>query len=188
VRVYFRLATSRLVILTALILLLRAPAATDEPFGGMFVPPRGCAAPCFIGIRLNETVAEDAVAHLEAHPWVGEVELDTTRGYIRWNWGPASPRYLNHFRENQIVLQRETMRVATITLRVDAPTGAVWRYLVTHTDPAGLPLDRHIRVDAQNCIDDPLTFWTLPAQRVYYSTRPSSYATLYRHPNTFNCD
>jgi hypothetical protein len=162
------------------ILFIRAQPAPVEPYTALFYPEPGCVAPCFLGIRLNSTPAEEAVSRLENHPWASNVQFNTQQGYIRWNWSQNSPRYLNSFRENQITIQRDTFNVSTITLRIDAPAGDLWTFLTRHTDPNGQPLDRYIRVDMPPCLLDPMYFWTSPAQRVYYTTRGAHFDTLYQ--------
>jgi hypothetical protein len=168
-----------------------AQPSNPEPYTALFLTEPGCAAPCFLGIRLNHTPAEEAYSRLENHPWTSNVNMNTQRGVIRWNWAASSPRYLNSFRENEIRLQHETFNVSAITLRIDAPAGELWSFLIVTADADGYMLDRHIRVDTPPCLTDPLHFWSSPSQRVYYTTRGTHYPTLYQpkraYTGVFRC-
>jgi hypothetical protein len=172
--------------------LIHAQPAPPEAYTALFHPEPGCAAPCFLGIRINDTPAEEAYSRLKNHPWTSNVSMNTQMGYMRWNWSASSPRYLNSFRENQIMLYRDTFNVSAITLRIDAPAGDLWTFLTRTSDPNGIPLDRYIRLDSPNCLTDPLHFWSSPTQRVYYSTQGTHYPTLYRptraYIGAFRCD
>lgn len=63
-----------------------------------------CSAPCFIGIRPGITLADEAVALLEAHAWVQNIEIrysdfrqhaNTFWGYIYWEWKPDTPLWVS---------------------------------------------------------------------------------------------
>jgi hypothetical protein len=192
VRILLRVTGGLLLIFIGVLTLIRAQPAPPEPLATMFVPPEGCDMPCFLGIRIGETNAEEAIAILQTHLWIDQVLMDPQQGYIRWNWSADAPRYLNSFRENQIVLRRETWQVATITLRLDVPTGLLWRSLSATTTVEGDPVLAYVRVDGANCMVDPMNFWGSPVQRVYYTARGVEQTSIYRtrraYEGPFACD
>lgn len=142
----------------------------------LMMPPDGCEMPCFLGIRLGETRADDAVAILEAHSWVSDVQYsgvgDRQTGSIRWRWSFDAPIYFNSFRDNVLSLDYQTEVVTGITLRLDHPTADVWRMAQMTVAGDGMPLSTYLRVDTPNCIYDPLQFWSHPSQRVFYTSSP----------------
>jgi hypothetical protein len=71
--------------------LIRAQPYDDSELRAFLTPPDGCPMPCFMGIRPGVTTADEALAILETHEWVGEIytfnngmtgELD----YMNWDW------------------------------------------------------------------------------------------------------
>jgi hypothetical protein len=61
----------------------------DDDVRTFLLPPEGCEAPCWQGIRPGVTTLDEAVALLEANPWVERVIVDTdspfTFIYLDWN-------------------------------------------------------------------------------------------------------
>jgi len=55
----------------------------------LIAPSASCSQPCWEGIRPNITAPREAVALLEAHPWVREVQV--TPGKISWWWNGSQP-------------------------------------------------------------------------------------------------
>lgn len=51
----------------------------------------GCDSPCFMGVLPGETTAEEAIALLQAHPWVAEVHSERV---IEWQWNGAQPTFI----------------------------------------------------------------------------------------------
>ena len=71
--------------------LIRAQPYHDSELRAFVTPPDGCPMPCFLGIRPGVTTADEALAILEAHEWVGEVYTyrsleDRQIALINWNW------------------------------------------------------------------------------------------------------
>ncbi len=53
--------------------IIRAQPYDDSELRAFLTPPSGCAMPCFMGIRPGVTTADEAIAILEAHEWVSNV-------------------------------------------------------------------------------------------------------------------
>jgi hypothetical protein len=74
------------------IALIRAQPYDDSELRAFLTPPEGCPAPCFIGIRPGVTTVEEAVAILEAHEWVEDVNVNEIG--VLWNWNNRQPTFL----------------------------------------------------------------------------------------------
>jgi hypothetical protein len=73
---------------------IRAQPYDDGGLRGFLFNSPGCETipddePCFIGIRPGVTTADEAVAILEAHEWVGIV--NDFGGVINWRWSGRQP-------------------------------------------------------------------------------------------------
>ena len=85
------------------VLIIRAQPYDDHALRAFLLPPEGCAAPCFMGIRPGVTTARDAVALLEAHEWVEMVWADNepVTGNanlltdLSWTWERTAPKWVN---------------------------------------------------------------------------------------------
>ncbi|MCA0458769.1 MAG: hypothetical protein LCI00_32745 [Chloroflexi bacterium] len=93
---YLRLVVLPLVTFAIALLVIRAQPFDDrEPRAAVL--SETCASPCFMGIRPGMPVGE-AVAILQAHPWVSEVinrTVQNTGGYIFWWWEPDAPAWID---------------------------------------------------------------------------------------------
>jgi len=103
------------------IALIRAQPYDDSELRAFLTPPDGCPMPCFMGIRPGGTTADEAVAILEAHEWVGSLERHSN---ITVTWSGAQPHWLPDTRPLQIIINDHIVR------RVFVPTnihlGDVW--------------------------------------------------------------
>lgn len=57
----------------------------------LLAPPAGCVQPCWEGITTGLTTVDEAVAVLEAHPWIDDYAV--TPGKISWWWNGEQPVY-----------------------------------------------------------------------------------------------
>ena len=94
----------------------------DRDLRQFFLPPAGCPAPCWLGIRPGETRTEDAVRLLEAHEWVAAVRQSGIFHDIEWSgqqptWIDTS--FNSHFRASGPLVE-------TIRIRTTLPTGALF--------------------------------------------------------------
>jgi hypothetical protein len=85
--------TGALAAALAFAFVLALAASQAQPGDGdlrvFLLPPEGCEAPCWQGIRPGVTTLDEAVALLEASPWVERAVVDTgtpfTFIYLKWN-------------------------------------------------------------------------------------------------------
>lgn len=182
-RALLRLCLFTSLLLLGLIALIRTQQEDHPDLEALLVPQPGCEMPCFLGIRLGETHAGEAIAILEAHPWVGDVRIsgigERQTGSIRFDWSPDAPRFLFGFRANTLELEYGTELVSGVSLYFHAQTGDLWRVLNTNITPDGDPLVAYIRVDGPNCLHNPKAFYTAPPERVFYRTMPNNHPVPY---------
>lgn len=81
-----RLALILIGVFAAAVGLVLFPRTAGQP-PAFLIPPKGCPAPCFMGVRPGVTPAEDAIALLEAQGWDGEIvpRSDFGTGFFIWN-------------------------------------------------------------------------------------------------------
>ncbi len=74
------------------ILLIRAQPYDDNKLRAFLIPPEGCPAPCFMGIRPGVTTEHEAIALLEDHQWVSATSLSefTNERHLLWD-DPTHP-------------------------------------------------------------------------------------------------
>ena len=80
---------------------IAAQPRDDAAMRAFFAPPN-CSAPCFLGIRPGVTTVQQAIALLQAHPWVtgigdaGREPPSHPQDYsnIVWNWNGQQPDFL----------------------------------------------------------------------------------------------
>lgn len=119
---------------TACISLIHAQPRDDSDLLTFLTPPNGCPMPCFMGIRPGAMTAEEAVAILDAHEWVGEVEVslnDVTRrpDTLLWNWSGSQPGFIqdtifgNPYRGN---LRVRDGIVSAIWIPTTVSLGDIW--------------------------------------------------------------
>ena len=100
VMLLFRVALVLVVSCAALVLAVRGLAYDAAYFADVraaLTPPADCPAPCFLGVRPGETSFGDAVALLEAHPWVDEIYMRVPRVRRTWidvNWSGQQPDFI----------------------------------------------------------------------------------------------
>lgn len=98
-----RLCLKCFAVLTAIfalsIALIRAQPYDDSELRAFLLPPEGCPAPCWQGIRPGETYAADVMTLLKKHPWVHSVHHENystfSNGYIRWQWSALRPSMID---------------------------------------------------------------------------------------------
>lgn len=76
--------------------------------------PADCAPPCFMGLRPGVMTAQEALDHLNAHPWVNRVERSRLRdldgtGRITWAWSGLQPPFISNFSRGRITITRGTL-------------------------------------------------------------------------------
>jgi hypothetical protein len=101
---------------------MRAQPYDDGGLWAQLAPP-DCAQPCFLGIRPGTTTRVEALALLNAHPWVDLVNLPDDQT-ISWTWNGSQPPFLHAAGEDsRLYLQRGI--VHAIGVRTAARMGDV---------------------------------------------------------------
>jgi hypothetical protein len=87
------------------IAIIRARPYDDSDVRAFLAPAEGCFRACFMGIQPGQTTAEDALAVLEGHDWVADVEIVQLRdqrlttlpdfGGLSWEWTGQQPALID---------------------------------------------------------------------------------------------
>ena len=138
-----------------------------------------CAPPCFLGIQPGVTTRSEALALLEAHPWVGDIETKVRYTTVSWVWNGSQPAFLQSGRlslDNDVVVRIDLLTGANAgTTALVFGTPRVWYFSVwsinnTRSMVTSLYFEQRAVYDnlevmsANYC---PLTFqaqWMLPTQ------------------------
>ncbi len=105
---------------TVAVLLIRFQSYDDSTLRTFLIPPN-CPLPCFLGIRPGVTTTEEAIAILNAHPWVKAVHRP--RQTITWEWNGAQPAWMGN-RAGTIRLEGETVK--EISMFTTLLLGDIW--------------------------------------------------------------
>lgn len=108
----------------------------DDDLRAVLLPDDGCAEDerytCWLGVRVGQTTAADAVGLLRRHPWVADVLVNqalrrnmAAAGAIRWHWNGQQPARLSGVGE----LYASGGVIRTITLQTEIAVGDLWLYL-----------------------------------------------------------
>ena len=117
--------------------LIRAQPYDDSELRAFLVPPEGCPAPCFMGIRPGVTTTEEAIVILEGHEWVASVgedyvklmrevseeELPPLLGSIDWVWNGSQPTWIDS--SYKPLLSDGDRVVSAVTIETHIPMGEV---------------------------------------------------------------
>ncbi|HVU12248.1 MAG TPA: hypothetical protein VHD90_13275 [Phototrophicaceae bacterium] len=96
IKAYLRLTAALLLLcLIALSLIVLQPN-DNAALRSFFNPPPGCAAPCFLGIRLGVTTQEEAAQILHRQPWVDTITL-TSSDMLTWTWNGQQPAFVSSY-------------------------------------------------------------------------------------------
>lgn len=83
--------------LAGLCLFIVSQPVADDGLAELLLPPSGCPAPCFLGLRPGVTTVDEAVRILRSHPWVSEITAAPVgSGTLRWIWNGQQPPILGH--------------------------------------------------------------------------------------------
>lgn len=67
----------------------------ESELRALLTPPDGCAAPCFMGVRLGNTVSTQTVPILRRHPWVDQIYMHLDGYYWDWSWSGDQPAFID---------------------------------------------------------------------------------------------
>ena len=129
--IWVRVTLGLLALLTGLVGAVRLLPYAEHPLQQLIVPPEGCTAPCWQGIRPNQTAYEDAILLLEGNPHI--INIDTRQSinalspkyiwYIYWTWQDEAGDRINGS------LSVQTGLVRTIRIYKSIPFGLLWALL-----------------------------------------------------------
>lgn len=125
VRLVVALSAGLIALFCAILAASRAQSLSDDL--REFLVTDGCTT-CWLGIQPGITTLNEAVALLQAHPWVSHVSSggSSAESRIFWFWSEAAPafaRMTSDVRESYIVLQNDIVRYVRLTTRI--PYGSV---------------------------------------------------------------
>ncbi len=189
-RIYARYVPAAFLLFTLTILLIRAQPYDDSALRTFMIPPPGCDAPCWLGVRPGVTHVDEAIRLLEAHEWVRAVRKNGA--FYDLVWSGTQPAWIdtsfsNHFRASALIVESIRLRthvtVGTVFLTMGRPqSGAI----NTPLNMAGL---RHTGRYTRNGMEiNSLTrcpighdsVWRTPVE-IHYRARAVDY-----HPYHFN--
>jgi hypothetical protein len=131
-RPFRRLLLKSILILTILftmsIALIRAQSYDPHDVRTFLMPPSGCPAPCWQGIRPGVTNVYDVMTLLKENIWIRSVQYENystfSNGYVRWTWSLSRPRVI---RENGLSnLWFDENIAQNFHIVTDIPFGEVW--------------------------------------------------------------
>ena len=104
-RYFFGIILTLTLLFVLAISMIRAQPYTPGQLETFLTPPAGCQAPCFLGVRPNQTTIEQALAILRANDQISQVHVDNTYNgqVIYWRWQSDSStfrRYAFHVQDN----------------------------------------------------------------------------------------
>lgn len=83
--------------------LVRAQPYENEAARALLLPPSNCPAPCWQGIRPDDTSIEEAFALLRAHPWVAAIDQRLYDIYTaNWRWSAQRPPLIQETNSNTL--------------------------------------------------------------------------------------
>jgi hypothetical protein len=172
---------------------IHAQAPTDGDVGRFLLPSLDCATPCWQGIQPGVTTADQALALLNANPWVGGVDGSWTRApsgirvysNVYWGWSGAQPAFVyNNFALSPPYLHVRGGIVQYIRIPTNISYGTARSIMGapgTRTLSVSIPNARPLRYehDAEyfggqlsldseiNCPVNPYAFWNAPVVVTY---------------------
>ncbi len=126
----------------ALIGVVRAQPLDESAVRAVFDAPPDCPAPCWQGIRVGMTSADEAYSLLFAHDWITDLYRDDQR--IVWRWSGAQPTLIDASSYGLISVERGT--VIQLRVQTHARFGDVW---ITYAAPNDALLVRPLRAAYQ---------------------------------------
>jgi hypothetical protein len=125
----FKVVAVLTILFTACIALVHAQPYDDTQLHAFFAPPDNCPHPCFMGIRPGVTTVEQAMAILEAHEWIADVdryEATDGRGVtsLTADWSGEQSEFIEGSEELWLGVEHNIVQAVLIPTRV--PLGYIW--------------------------------------------------------------
>ncbi|MFN8452562.1 MAG: hypothetical protein U0521_29140 [Anaerolineae bacterium] len=169
----------------------------DDDLRAFLLPPENCPAPCWEGVRPGVTTLDEAVALLEANPWVGRVVVrqNATFTFLYVEWSDQAPAFVENADSQlptylwvrndiiQLILIPTRIPFGEIWLRLGAPSRGSfavsgYRHSLTlgnrpNTRHVALYYDGQVTVDTRvYCPVSLALFWSAPATITYSAPAP----------------
>lgn len=187
-RLIFSVAVFVAFLMSLIVLSVRA-APQEDPMLQAFLVPQGCPQPCLMGIRPGITSQSEAVAILQAHPWVDRLTGRTAIGGLSWTWNGQQPDFLDW--GGFMVVDDDGSRVLSINLGVRAPLGDVRAVLGKPTRASGINQmhmayeysDQRIRLNIEmSCPRNQREAWSARTWIVWGRRVPNDMSEFYHRP------
>jgi hypothetical protein len=120
-----KLSLPFMIVFTLILLLVHAQPSDDADLHAFLMPPEGCPAPCFMGIRPGFTSAEEAVRLLKMHTWVSQVRQPYA-SILTWTWSGAQPALVDASRPGRLMLTPDFQKVSQILITTSVDFGRFW--------------------------------------------------------------
>ncbi|MBZ0302495.1 MAG: hypothetical protein K8J31_22305 [Anaerolineae bacterium] len=163
------------------ILLIRAQPYERGHLATFLIPPEDCRAPCFMGVRPQQTTVEQAVAMLRANDAVEQVQIEYYyRGlsiFWRWKSSPSEFRdYAFQVDETRLVTQPvlpPTVRLGDMQLILGPPERVTAAVLNEYQPRAAIVLEypalgMYLFIGMYPCQMDQAEFWRMHYEASLY--------------------
>jgi len=98
---------------------LSRPNPDAAAFAAYAISADGCGAlPCLMAIRPGVTSISEAYAILDAHPWVGTVDLYIDLNALAWSWSGAQPAWVDASNSGVLWVYRNIVQYIRIPTRL----------------------------------------------------------------------
>jgi hypothetical protein len=115
-RFYLRLVILPFVIFIVVLLLMHAPRYDNHELREL-LPPEGCPAPCFMGIRPGVTTMTEAERLLNENKWVGKITF-ANNTYITWIWSGQQPTWIDQTPKGSLSGVDDTVTALQVSSRI----------------------------------------------------------------------
>lgn len=121
-RPLLRLSLVLVIAFTLMVGLIRARPYDGSLIRLFIMPPDGCPAPCWQGIRPGITNTDTALRLLRSSPWVGSVQtqfyLGYSNGWITWQWDGSQPPLTARTGQDNLGIYYSTVQNISIMTRI----------------------------------------------------------------------
>jgi len=130
-RFYLKFAPLLTFIFAALVGFIHARPYDGSQLQAILVPSDGCALPCFMGIRPGVTTRQEAVAILQAHPWVAQTNLESDQlsitSAVTWDWSGLQPAFINAASGGELRTAGNMVTAIYVSLAIPFGDFLLWR-------------------------------------------------------------
>ncbi len=147
----------------------------DPALDGLLTQSPGCrptSSLCFMGLYPGVSTLDQAVAALNAHPWVGTVDT-RNQNMVSWTWSGQQPAFIDSGVPGS-ASERDYMHISLIRVKTRYSYGDIWLQLGTPTQGYamrqqygflhGVYYTRYslLAINVMQCPASVGDFWTLP--------------------------